>query len=231
MKNLKKTISLLLAVIIMAATFTALPFTASAAENLEMSEVGARSGKTGDCTWTLDNNGTLTISGNGEMRDDMPRGTAPWGTNIKSVIIENGVTSIGGYAFYGCTGLTSVTIPDSVTSIGDSAFYGCKGLTSITILGSATVIGEDAFKGCTALTSINIPTGVKKIDYGAFSECPLETVTLGTGINKISSYAFNDNHIKVINVPAKKADYYMKRLPEELHDKIVELPPEKKAKK
>ena len=90
---------------------------------INLTASAATSGTTGDCTWTL--NGTeLTISGNGEMRNYSSFGTsAPWGEDITKVIIENGVTSIGNYAFYNCTRLTSITIPDSVTSIGDAAFY------------------------------------------------------------------------------------------------------------
>ena len=78
--------------------------------------------------------------------------------SLKEVIITGG-TSIGDYAFRGCSGLTSVTIPDSVTSIGDWAFDGCSGLTSVTIPDSVTSIGDYAFDGCSGLTSIAIPGG------------------------------------------------------------------------
>ena len=85
------------------------------------------------------------------------RTTAPWGTAIKAVVIEDGVTNIGEDAFCGYKNLTSVTIPDSVTSIGSSAFDGCTGLTSVTIPDSVTSIGWSAFKGCTGLTIYGVP--------------------------------------------------------------------------
>ena len=69
------------------------------------------------------------------------------------VVIPEGVTSIGDYAFTGCSGLTSVTIPDSVTNIKDLAFYGCSGLTSVTIPASVTNIGEMVFAYCGGLRS------------------------------------------------------------------------------
>ena len=81
------------------------------------------------------------------------------------------VTSIGSYAFSGCSGLTSVTIPDGVTSIGDDAFRGCSGLTSVTIPDGVTTIGNSAFRGCSGLTSVTIPDGVTSIGSGAFYGC------------------------------------------------------------
>ena len=87
------------------------------------------------------------------------------------LIIPDGVTSIGSYAFYNCTGLTSVTIPDSVISIGHSAFYNCTGLTSIVIPDSVTSIGDYAFENCTGLTSIVIPDSVISIGKAVFISC------------------------------------------------------------
>ena len=71
-----------------------------------------------------------------------------------NITIPESVTSIGGYAFYNCTGLTNITIPESVTSIGDDAFSGCTGLTSIAIPGSVTSIGDYIFKECSALVKV-----------------------------------------------------------------------------
>ena len=90
---------------------------------------------------------------------------------ITELVIPNSVTSIGDYAFYGCSGLTSVTIPESVTSIGRSAFSGCSGLTSVTIPNSVTSIGDYAFYDCSSLTSIDIPESVTSIGMYAFNGC------------------------------------------------------------
>ncbi len=113
-------------------------------------------------TWTLDSAGTLTISGNGQMYNNsyiwdsdaqFYRTSAPWGKyyqTIQAAVLEDGVTSIGSYAFRDCIALTSLTIPDSVTSIGYYAFYGCTSLTSVTIPDSVTSIGDYAFESSDA---------------------------------------------------------------------------------
>ena len=157
------------------------------------------SGKCGDnLTWTLDGDGTLTISGTGKMEDYYLSNndtTAPWGENcslIKSVVISDGVTRIGYYAFSGCSSLTSVTIPHGVTSIGDYAFYNCSSLTSVMIPDSVTSIRSCAFEGCSSLESMTIPDSVTSIAYGTFYGCSsLASVTIPDSVRSIGNYAFN----------------------------------------
>ena len=125
-------------------------------------------------TWTLTADGTLTISGTGAMTDYTYDSRSPWyscRTYIKRVVMQQGVTSIGGDAFWDCSGLTSVTIPDGVTSIGGDAFWDCSGLTSVTIPDGVTSIGGYAFRGCSGLTSVTIPEGVTSIGDYAFDNC------------------------------------------------------------
>ena len=152
------------------------------------------SGSCGDnISYFIEENGTLVITGEGAMIDYFSEGDSPFynKTNIKSVIVEDGVTSIGNHAFYGCTNLTSVTIGNSVTSIGDSAFNSCKSLASITIPDSVTSIGEFAFEDCTNLTSVTIPDSVTSIDGGAFRDCvSLTSITIPGGVTSIDDWTF-----------------------------------------
>lgn len=124
-------------------------------------------------------------------------------SGLTSVSIGNSVTSIGESAFEGCTGLSSIIIPNSVISIGKRAFYWCQSLSSVTIGSSVETIGGYAFTGCISLTSITIPNSVTTIgegDYyyrtggsGVFSGCGLTSVTIGSGLTHIGSYAFVNN--------------------------------------
>ena len=112
-------------------------------------------------------------------------------SNIVSITIPNSVTSIGNYAFNGCSGLTSITIPNSVTSIGDYAFNNCSSLTSITIPNSVTSIGNYAFYGCSSLTSITIPNSVTSIGTSAFYGCSgLTSITIPDSVTSIGTSAF-----------------------------------------
>ena len=112
---------------------------------------------------------------------------------LRSVIIPEGVTSIGICAFCKCGTLSSITIPDSVTSIGNDAFQECYDLSSITIPDSVTSIGNNAFQGCDNLSSVTIGLGVTSIGGSAFSECEnLSSVTIGSGVTSIGGFAFGN---------------------------------------
>ena len=143
-------------------------------------------------TWKLTSDGTLTISGKGKMADY--EWNAPWydvGSQVKKAVIEDGVTSIGSYAFCWCENLTSVTIPNSVTSIGSDAFYCCDALTGVTIPDSVTTIGEWAFGSCEALTSVTIPGSVTSIEDETFRNCrELASVTIPDSVTSIGGGAF-----------------------------------------
>ena len=149
----------------------------------------------GNLTWKLYEDGTLTISGTGAMKNyDYNDNPSPVynNSNVKKVVIEDGVTSIGNSAFNECISLTSITIPDSVTSIGTYAFSGCRSLTSITIPDSVTSIGAYAFQSCSSLTSITIPDSVTSIGASAFNSCSgLTSITIPDSVTSIGNFAFS----------------------------------------
>lgn len=174
----------------------------------------AAGGEWGDLSWSLDRDGVLTVSGQGEM-EDLPADNTAWlayRESIESVVICDGVTSIGEDAFQGCDTLKSVAVPDSVTSIGDCAFQSCASLASVNIPDSVTSIGESAFQSCDSLTSVAVPRSVASIGFqafsgcekltevtvsspstgeGAFFGCPIEKLTITEGVVTIDDYSFN----------------------------------------
>ena len=180
--------------------------TEEAAAEIEGKEAALADGDvvgSGSCgtnaTWTLTGTGynlTLTISGSGAMKN-YGEGTSPWfscsdyGSKIKTIIIENGITTIGAYAFYGCD-VNNVTISDSVTKIYNGAFSTCNSLTTITIPDSVTYLGTRVFFD-SALVNITIPGSVKNLSNELFLSCYYMTsVTISDGVTSIGECTFCD---------------------------------------
>ena len=115
-------------------------------------------------------------------------------STLTSLAIPNSVTSIGKYAFSGCSGLISITIPNGVINLGNNAFWSCTDMTSITISNSVETIGNYTFSCCSSLTSITIPSSVTAIGSEAFSNCSsLESITVEREIPlSISNGTFNN---------------------------------------
>ena len=188
------------------------------------------SGKDGNITWRLTKDGTLYISGQGDMPgyyydEDVPE--APWRhKTVKKVKIERGVTSIGqqafagcdslknieipegmssiwAEAFVGCSSLKNIEIPDEVTNIEWGAFSGCSSLESIKMPAGVTSIGCEAFSGCSSLKSIEIPDGVTYIEWETFAGCiSLESVKLSAEMTYIGEDAFSGcSNLKNIKIP------------------------------
>lgn len=178
-------------------------------------------------TWTLDvATGVLTISGTGAMTDYSESGvnfglpSSPWNEyasnirtvsvsegvtsigcnafcrcdNVTAIDIPDGLTSIGAGAFSQCNKLTEITMPDSITYIGGGAFFRCSGLTKIGLSNSLTTIESRLFFGCSSLPAVTIPNSVESIGSGAFSNCTaLTSITISDGIKKISNGAFENS--------------------------------------
>ena len=125
--------------------------------------------------WTLDTQGVLTIYGSGDMPDFVYGIFAPWyGSNnyeVKKIVVSEGITSIGNYAFYYCYNSTEVEIPDTVTRIGNSAFFNNSSLQELELGNNVTELGEQAFTKCISLRRISLGTGLTAIGNAAFSGC------------------------------------------------------------
>lgn len=163
------------------------------------------SGTTGvnkNIKWTLDSNGVLTISGEGEIIDQEYTNTSVWYANekIKSIVIENGVTKIGAFAFNKCTSLTGVTLPDSVKCISDKAFDNCTSLKSVSLGSNDVFIGKKAFRGCDKLTDITRRR--KKLEYSVSDN-------KDNKINIADSHSIKIDSIPIIDTHDENSGYYL----------------------
>ena len=171
-----------------------------------------------DMTWDLSCDGVLTISGTGEMENyDNPYNNfdytvysiAPWREYtdlITSVIIKDGVTSIGSYAFESCQNVTYVEIPEGVDNIGQFAFSLCTSLTNIVLPNSLRYINDQAFS-FSGLTTLWIPDGVYIIGDRAFAACYLSDVYIGNSVYKIGSGAFAECPNIYISIGSENTTY------------------------
>jgi len=185
---MKRCLSLLLALSLIIACAPVIP--------LQVDASMVTSGACGNnLTWSYDNY-VLTISGTGAMDDYKSISDAPWSSlkdYISYVVIDNGVTTIGDWAFSNCLALSTVTIPEGITSIGAYAFYNCPYLRNVTIPEGVTTIGDWAFALCFRLTDITIPDSVISFGNYTFSRCScLTSVTIGNGVVRIGDNAFDD---------------------------------------
>lgn len=165
--------------------------------------------------WTF-SDGTLTISGTGPMADYTARSGVPWTQlrdGIRAVLVEDGVTAVGNYAFYGCESLSGISLPEGLERIGAAALYGCAALTDVVVpqpvssIGNyaffqcgrlrearlpetLTAIGECAFAGCAALTEILLPESVTSIGYAAFRGAGLQAVRLPGSLRSMRANVF-----------------------------------------
>lgn len=123
-------------------------------------------------------------------------------TNLKSVVISEGITTIEFYAFAGCSNLVSVTLPESLTSIEQAAFSGCTSLKDIVIPNAVTTMGQGVFYYCSSLQSATLPSSLTMLDHSIFDNCTsLTAITIPDSVTTIySSFTFCES-LKSITIP------------------------------
>ena len=153
--------------------------------------------------WTISDDGTLTISGNGEMTD-FSYSNVPWKEErdqISRIVIEDGVTTVGEHAFYYCRNLLSAQLPDSLVSIGKYAFENCDSLVSVNIPNGISSIREQVFYGCDNLSGIVLPENLASIDRLAFYDCRnLGEIVIPASVTIISDYRVFDGCSRLANI-------------------------------
>ena len=168
----------------------------------------ASSGTCGDnLSWTLDDEGTLTISGTGAMNNWTYEDNeeAPWygvRDSITTVIIDNGVTSIGNFAFWDLSNLTNISIPNSVTTIGEYAFLDCELLDNVIVPDSVDSIGAHAFRFCLGLKSIVLPDSITTLESGLFFYCrSMTSIIIPESVTSIGDSVFDNTKLSSISIP------------------------------
>lgn len=177
-------------------------------------------------TWTLDSEGTLTISGEGAMAQDAfynndsikklvigvdttSIGAYAFGEcySLAEVILPDSVTNIGSHAFYWCTELTSISLPDDITEIPEYTFYHCESLSLVNLPNELRRIGENAFCGCSMLTFVDIPDTVTALGDYVFAGCRLTSVVLPSNLSKLGSCVFSGSPLTSISIEDSNAYY------------------------
>ena len=159
---------------------------------------------------------SLAISGSGAMTDyGFGQNEAPWfsyANEIQAIAIKSGVTTIGDFAFYKCSGVASINIPATVTSIGSSAFEECSGLTSLTLNEGLENIKGSAFESCMGLKSITLPSTINTILLNAFKNCKgvTDVYCYSEGIPNTDDAAFDSTPTETatLHVPTNAVDAY-----------------------
>lgn len=145
-------------------------------------------------TWSLEN-GTLTITGTGNMTDFSELDMAPWyeyRQEILRVSFPDGLTCVGDLAFYGCNNLTAVSLPDSVERVGDYAFTHCEDMVLLDLGEGLTRIGEAAFSDCYRLPALQLPDTLQEASLKAFYRCEsITAVTIPASVTEIGVSAFS----------------------------------------
>ena len=162
--------------------------------------------------WELETNGLLSISGTGAMYDFTAENPAPWAEfagAVRTLKLDGDVTTIGSYAFSGCSGLDVLVLPDSIVSVGEGAFKSCSGLRELTIGNGVTVLGANALSGCTGLKTVHVGYGLA-VNAKTFAGCTaLEEIHISSENSNcisVDGLVYSADSTRLIAVPRGRAD-------------------------
>ncbi len=154
--------------------------------------------------WVLGKDHVLFIQGTGAMPSFSMSTARPWdGLEVRSIVLQDGITSVGSYAFYNMSTVTDLSLPESLTKIGSSAFSGCKNLSSLRLPSSLSEISGYAFENCFSLAGVRIPDSVTSVGSGAFQGCTgLREIQLSARMTRLpSSFLSYCTSLEAFTVP------------------------------